>query len=202
MDRAGAATILATGAIERSIAFGGNDRPGVMSVNAGRAYLNRYGILPGQRIVIATNNDSAYPAARDLSKAGAEVTLVDARAASAPSLPDGVRHDKGYAPLRTFGWKNLSGVQLAERGETGWHAAQTLDCDLLLVSGGWSPVVNLSSNRGAAPGWNSENACFLPTPEPLFSAGGPADLAKRSLRGFGVAAAQSALGEPAHPPKP
>ena len=46
------ATILATGAIERSIAFGGNDRPGVMSVNAGRAYLNRYGILPGQRIVM------------------------------------------------------------------------------------------------------------------------------------------------------
>lgn len=199
------ATILATGAIERSIAFGGNDRPGVMSVNAGRAYLNRYGILPGQRIVIATNNDSAYRAARDLSKAGAEITLVDARATNTPSLPDGLRHDKGYAPLQTFGRKDLSAVQLAERDETGWHAAQKLDCDLLLVSGGWSPVVNLSSNRGAAPGWNSENACFLPTPatEPLFSAGAACGIWQHAAcEASGVAAAQSALGEPAHPPKP
>jgi NADPH-dependent 2,4-dienoyl-CoA reductase/sulfur reductase-like enzyme len=47
------ATILATGALERSIAFENNDRPGVMTVAAARTYLNRFGVLPGQRIVIA-----------------------------------------------------------------------------------------------------------------------------------------------------
>ena len=57
------ATILAAGALERTIAFADNDRPGVMTVNAARSYLNRYGILPGQRIVVATNNDSAHTTA-------------------------------------------------------------------------------------------------------------------------------------------
>jgi sarcosine oxidase subunit alpha len=62
--------ILATGAIERPIAFGNNDRPGVMSVSAARTYLNRFAILPGQKIIICTNNDSAYHPALELSKAG------------------------------------------------------------------------------------------------------------------------------------
>ena len=47
-------TILATGALERHIAFGNNDRPGIMTVSAAGAYLNRYGILPGERIIVAT----------------------------------------------------------------------------------------------------------------------------------------------------
>ena len=48
-------TASGTGAMERHLAFGHNARPGVMPANAGRAYLNRYGILPGQYIVVATN---------------------------------------------------------------------------------------------------------------------------------------------------
>ncbi|MGI9499452.1 MAG: FAD-dependent oxidoreductase, partial [Geminicoccaceae bacterium] len=48
-------TILATGALERSLAFADNDRPGVMTVAAARGYLNRFGVLPGQRIIIAAN---------------------------------------------------------------------------------------------------------------------------------------------------
>jgi sarcosine oxidase subunit alpha len=71
--------ILATGAIERPIAFGNNDRPGVMSINAALTYLNRFAILPGKKIIICTNNDSAYHSAIELSKAGAEVKLIDAR---------------------------------------------------------------------------------------------------------------------------
>ncbi|HCK76296.1 MAG TPA: sarcosine oxidase subunit alpha, partial [Gammaproteobacteria bacterium] len=66
-------TILATGAIERHIAFGNNDRPGVMTANAGRAYLNRFAVQPGENIVVATNNDSAYAPAFDLASSGAEI---------------------------------------------------------------------------------------------------------------------------------
>ncbi|MGI9311626.1 MAG: 2Fe-2S iron-sulfur cluster-binding protein, partial [bacterium] len=71
-------TIIAAGAIERPFAFGDNDRPGVMSASAGRAYLHRFGILPGARIVVATNNDSAYPNARELDGGGARGRLFDA----------------------------------------------------------------------------------------------------------------------------
>ncbi|MDA9009557.1 2Fe-2S iron-sulfur cluster-binding protein, partial [Alphaproteobacteria bacterium] len=53
-------TIVASGSLERHVAFGHNDRPGIMTANAGAAYLNRHGVLAGENIVISTNNDSAY----------------------------------------------------------------------------------------------------------------------------------------------
>ncbi len=39
--------ILATGAIERPIAFANNDRPGVMLASAARGMVERYGVAPG-----------------------------------------------------------------------------------------------------------------------------------------------------------
>lgn len=60
--------ILATGAHERSLAFPGNDRPGVMLAGSARTYVNRYGVAPGRRAVVFTTNDSAHAAARDLAR--------------------------------------------------------------------------------------------------------------------------------------
>ncbi|WP_329082524.1 2Fe-2S iron-sulfur cluster-binding protein [Streptosporangium sp. NBC_01469] len=75
--------VLATGAHERSIAFAGNDLPGVMLAGSARAYVNRYGVLPGRRAVVFTTGDSAYAAARDLAAAGVEIAaVVDTRAAA------------------------------------------------------------------------------------------------------------------------
>src|SRR6056297_1676568 len=39
--------VLAAGATERPIAFGNNDRPGIMMAGAVRTYVNRYGVAPG-----------------------------------------------------------------------------------------------------------------------------------------------------------
>ncbi len=39
--------ILATGAIERPIAFANNDRPGIMLASAARGLVERYGVAPG-----------------------------------------------------------------------------------------------------------------------------------------------------------
>ncbi|MFF3443754.1 2Fe-2S iron-sulfur cluster-binding protein [Streptosporangium sp. NPDC002721] len=84
--------VLATGAHERSIAFAGNDLPGVMLAGSARAYVNRYGVLPGRRAVVFTSGNSAYAAARDLAAAGVEIAaIVDTRAAGDPGRdgPDG-----------------------------------------------------------------------------------------------------------------
>ncbi|MGI9498699.1 MAG: 2Fe-2S iron-sulfur cluster-binding protein, partial [Geminicoccaceae bacterium] len=174
-------TILATGALERSIAFGGNDRPGVMTVAAARSYLNRYGVLPGQRITIATNNDSAYVTAAELACAGATVTMLDSRpsvhASERALLKDaGIHLRTGCAPLEAYGAKGIHGVKLAEADRIGWKAGDSETCDLLLISGGWSPVVNLLSHRGVKPAWNAELACFLPgsCDEPVLMAGSAA----------------------------
>ena len=161
-------TVVAAGALERGYAFGNNDRPGIMTANAARVYLNRYGVLAGQRILVSTNNDSAYATAGELAAAGAEVTLLDARGNVNQGLHDllgnNVEHQPGQAVHRAHGVKGVVSAdtchQLAD-GRWQWNNKQ--ECDLILVSGGWSPVVNLLSHRGIKPVWNAENACFVPT---------------------------------------
>ncbi|RVK82717.1 FAD-dependent oxidoreductase, partial [Sinorhizobium meliloti] len=61
--------LLATGAEERPLVFGGNDRPGVMMAGAMRAYLNRYGVAPGRTPAIFTTNDTGYTLAQELEAA-------------------------------------------------------------------------------------------------------------------------------------
>ena len=174
-------TVLATGAIERHLAFGNNDRPGVMTVAAARTYLNRFAVLPGERIVVATNNDSAYPAAAELANAGASVRLLDART----TIPDQLRNSLasaevdlhlGLAPLQARGASGVNALALAKADGAKWRAAGSMSCDLVLVSAGWSPVVNLLSHRGVQPVWDAANACFLPdsSDEPITMAGSAA----------------------------
>ncbi|MEO6338899.1 MAG: 2Fe-2S iron-sulfur cluster-binding protein, partial [Caulobacteraceae bacterium] len=50
-------TVLAAGAVERQLVFGGNDRPGVMSAAAVRTYLNRFGAAPGRTAAVFTTTD-------------------------------------------------------------------------------------------------------------------------------------------------
>ena len=177
--------IIAAGAIERHLAFGNNDRPGVMTAAAGRTYLNRYGVLPGARIVVATNNDSAYQAAVDLAGAGAEVVLLDARHAVDDELhrfarDAGVALRMDSAPLKALGGWRVKALQLAVADGERWTRGGIEPCDSLLVSGGWSPTIHLHSHRGVAPVWNDELACFLAGQsqrgEPIVMAGAAAGI--------------------------
>ena len=78
--------VLAQGTLERPLVFDGNDRPGVMLASAAQAYLNRYGVKVGNRVV-ATSHDSAWHAAFDLAEADVGVTaIVDTRPDVAPAL--------------------------------------------------------------------------------------------------------------------
>lgn len=82
--------VLAAGAIERPLVFNGNDRPGVMLAGAVRSYLNRFGVAPGRRAVLFTNNDSAYATLEGLRRAGVKlVAMIDFPRRSGPA---GARH--------------------------------------------------------------------------------------------------------------
>jgi sarcosine oxidase, subunit alpha len=162
--------VLATGAHERPLVFAGNDRPGVMLAGAVRTYVNRYAVAPGSRAVVSTTNDSAYDTVADLSAAGIAVpVVVDAR----PELSDraaevaaatGVRVLTGSAVVGTAGEHRLTGVTVraldAEGRLTGEQ--QSFTCDLLAVSGGWSPVVHLHSQRQGRLRWDSGLVAFVP----------------------------------------
>ena len=165
---------LCTGALERPLVFAGNDRPGVMLAGAGRRYAAGYGVLPGRRPVIFTNNDSAYAAAVALRKAGAVIgAIVDMRpaiGAAAQRLADraGGQLMVGHAVIGTRGARGIRSVSIARfNAETQSFpgGAAEIECDALLMSGGWSPVVHLASQAGAKPVWDESLQAFLP-PEP------------------------------------
>ncbi len=194
-------TILATGSMERQIAFGDNDRPGIMTASAGRSYLNRYAVRAGEEVVVATNNDSAYQVALDMDRAGANVTLLDARnnvsGIVAESLSDsGIEVRMQSAPLKAKGLNGIKALMLATGSPGNWQSGETVPTDLLLVSGGWSPVVNLASHRGVRPVWHEGSACFLApeTAEPIQMAGAAAGIWDTTgCIDSGTRAAQSAI---------
>ncbi|MBP8536746.1 sarcosine oxidase subunit alpha family protein [Streptomyces sp. MK37H] len=162
--------VLATGAHERPLVFAGNDRPGVMLAAAVRLYLNRYAVAPGSRAVVSTTNDSAYDTVADLHAAGIDIAaVVDARPelsrrAAEVATATGVRVLTGSAVVDTAGGARLTGVTVQALDEEGQltGAPGWFDCDLLAVSGGWSPVVHLHSQRQGKLRWDEDLVAFVP----------------------------------------
>ncbi len=156
--------ILATGAGERPIVFGGNDRPGVMLASAVRAYVNRFGVAPGKRAAVFTNNDDGWRTLLDLEAAGVEVAvMLDSRDnVSAQTLAlaknSSTRIVTGGRVVATAGWKKLRQVSIADAS----GSVNRFDVDLLAVSGGWNPNVALTTHLGAKPVWREEIAAFTP----------------------------------------
>ncbi|MBC8035924.1 MAG: (2Fe-2S)-binding protein, partial [Rhizobiales bacterium] len=146
--------VLATGAEERPICFGGNDVPGVMLASAMRTFANRYGAASGKSAVVFTNNDSGYRTARDMKAHGVRVeAIIDSRAGSAADA-GAVPVLRGRMIVNVKGRKRVEGVYLDDHT----HIA----CDTLAMSGGWSPIVNLLCHRGAKPRWDAGIAGFIP----------------------------------------
>ncbi|MHA3976539.1 sarcosine oxidase subunit alpha family protein [Halovulum sp. GXIMD14794] len=163
--------ITATGAIERPLAFAGNDRPGVMLASAVRDYVRLYGVSPGDRTVIVTGNDDAYRTALALLDAGLTVpAVIDARTSADGPLVKavrerGVRVETGRGVSRVWGGrKGVTSVEICAQAGEG-APLEEIDCDCVAVSGGWSPVVHLWSHCGGKLNWDDARAMFVPDPE-------------------------------------
>lgn len=143
--------VLATGAIERPLTFAGNDRPGVMLSGAVRTYIRRHAVLPGQRVVIATNNDDAYLTADAIRENGGEVVaILDSRS--------------GDVPLKAHG--NRTGVTAITARIGG--DTRRLATDLIAMSGGFTPVVHLHSHAGGKLDWRADIQAFVPGAGPAW----------------------------------
>lgn len=198
--------ILATGAIERPLVFGGNDRPGVMTGAAVSTYVNRFAALPGRRAVVFAASDSGWQTALDLLDAGAAVVaVIDPRETAPPAAE----------VLRRAGVEILMGAMVTEaigspvRRVTvrfGDGGSMRFDCDLLAMAGGWNPAIGLGSNMGARPVWSEPKQAFLldktsPGLAPAGAAAGKYALGEALCDGVTQAvAAAEALGKSAHTP--
>ena len=163
--------ILAQGSHERPLVFPNNDRPGVMLASAVSGYIRRYGVCPGRRSVIFTNNDGGYRAALDLVSAGATVAaIVDCRtegagAVAEPLRQSGVEIFQGCVIATVTGRKTVRSVEvvpLSADGNSLAGPAKNLDCDLVAMSGGWNPAVHLHSQAGGGVLWDAARHCFVP----------------------------------------
>ena len=182
--------VLAQGALEKPLVFHGNDRPGVMLAGAAQSYLNRYGVLVGQRPVVLTSHDSAWYAAFDLADAGARVqAIADTRETVDEALLTGARArgipvKLGRTATATKGRLRVSSIRLnpVSGGKVG--AGEEIACDAVLMSGGWTPSLHLFSHTKGTLAWDDDRTTFLPerTPEDCVIAG-----ASRGL--WGIAAA-------------
>ncbi|SNT68889.1 sarcosine oxidase subunit alpha family protein [Paracoccus seriniphilus] len=162
--------VVATGALERPISFACNDVPGVMLASAVRDFITDYGVAPGQRIVVVTNNDDAYRTALTAQAAGLDVAaIVDARFAADGDLPQAARAQNipvltGTAIAKVKGSRHVEGVVLCDQSGAG-KPTGAIDCDVVAMSGGWSPVVHLWSHCGGKLIWDEAQAMFRPNPE-------------------------------------
>lgn len=161
--------VLATGAIEQPLVFPGNDRPGIMLAGAVQTYLNRYGVRAGSRAVVITATDSAYQAALDLQAAGVQVdAIADLRSSADGVLPQAARRAGIKSLLRatvmgTRGDRRVSSIELGTGDDRGGvRNRQTLSCDLVLMSGGFTPSVHLFSQSRGTLKWNDAARAFVP----------------------------------------
>ncbi|MEM7195299.1 MAG: sarcosine oxidase subunit alpha family protein [Pseudomonadota bacterium] len=163
--------VLATGSIERPLVFADNDRPGVMLAGAIRNYINRFGVLPAKRLVILTNNDSAYLTALESQSAGATVEIVDTRPSPESDWVSAARE----AGIRIYENSTITGVdyrrgriqhvdimQLSPDGIDVRGARTVLDCEVVGVSGGWTPTVHLYSQSRGKLRFLDDKHCFVP----------------------------------------
>ncbi|MEO0945925.1 MAG: 2Fe-2S iron-sulfur cluster-binding protein, partial [Pseudomonadota bacterium] len=162
--------ITATGAIERPLSFAGNDLPGVMLASAVRDYVVNYGVAPGRRTVLVTNNDDGYRTALALVEAGAKVPVIlDARDTANGPLAEaaraaGIRVTPGRGIARVAGQLAVDTVHVCEQSSDG-AVIEEIEADCVAMAGGWSPVVHLFSHAGGKLSWNEDEAHFRPDPD-------------------------------------
>jgi len=155
--------VLATGAHERPLVFPDNDRPGIMLADAARTYLQRYGAKPGSRALIAAGCDSAYRAALELAEAGIAIALIaDLRADADGHWPEaarktGLRVETGARLRGTRGKFRVAEARIETR-----RGAETVACDLVAMSGGWTPSLHLFSQSRGRPVFDEALQAFLP----------------------------------------
>jgi sarcosine oxidase subunit alpha len=160
--------LLATGALERPLIFPGNDKPGVMLAGAAHTYLHRYGVRVGSKAVIVTCDDDAYQTALDLKAAGVEIAAIaDVRSSiegplAAAARGAGIPISAQTTVLNTRGDSRVSGVTLGLAQSGALVHRQHIDCDTLLMSGGYTPSVHLFSQSRGKLDWSDALKAFVP----------------------------------------
>ena len=164
--------IIAAGSIERPLVFNNNDRPGIMLSSAVKKYADYYGVVCGKKIILFTNNDSAYESAISLNKKGINVeSIIDAREKSDSELVKevkkiGIKIYWSHTVVDTHGYKKLKEIIIMSLSKDGMSVTGkkiNIKCDCLGIAGGWTPAVHLFTQSGGKLKFREKDQVFLPS---------------------------------------
>jgi len=181
--------LLATGAQERHIAFHNNDLPGVMLSSTVSSLINEYAVIPGEQVVIFTNNNSTYNLVARMIQAEIDpVAVVDSREKNridekyVKLLEDNnIQAFYGSAVIAANGSKHVTGVQIQsilfenKQWKLVGNDVKVIKCDILAVSGGFNPMINLGHQTGSRPLWDDVRLAFLSKDNDKIKIAGSAD---------------------------
>lgn len=155
----GRATIIATGASERTLIFPGNDLPGIYGAGAVQTLMNLDGIMPGQTAVMVGAGNIGLIVSYQLLQAGVRVAAV---VEAAPHFGGyevhanklrraGVPILTGHTVKYAFGGDRLEGVVLTaldEHFQPIPGTEQTVKADILCMAVGLSPMTEMFFQAG------------------------------------------------------
>ena len=145
------AMIIATGAQERMLPFPNNDLPGIYGAGGIQTLMNQYGVKPGERALIVGAGNIGLIVAYQLLQAGVEVIAileamdriggwwVHAAKVRRYGVPILLRHTIS----RAIGKDKVEGAVIAEITPDGLKDKYQVECDLIGISVGLTPTVDL-----------------------------------------------------------
>ncbi len=168
--------VVASGAIEIPLLFPGSDLPGVLVSGAAQRLMRLWGVRPGKRAVVVSPHPHGWSTALDLVQAGVDVPVVAVPHASVPEAVSARFRDLGLRIARQTDVSHADGGTSVEavwlRPEDGGEP-ERVECDVLVVSAGFSPANGLLYQAGARFFWdaNRNEARLDHLPEAVFAAG-------------------------------
>ena len=157
--------VLAQGAIERPLVFDGNDTPGVMLSSAAKVFGLRYGVAVGTSVALMTAHDSGWHDVFALAKAGVGIkAIIDVRTEVSSALLDeanrlGINVHLNHSVTGVNGRHRVTSIQICNNDD---YVGARIDCDTLLMAGGWTPSVHLWSHSKGSLAWRDDIGAYVP----------------------------------------
>lgn len=173
------ALIVASGLLEQPAVFHNNDLPGGMLMSAAQRMVARYAVKPGNYAVVLVANEEGYSGVLDMLNVGIDIrAVVDLEPADAHAEWITLLKDKGIKVIsnsqvfEACGNDQLEAVVITSRDKDKKETSR-IECDLLLMSVGWSPAAHLLYQAGGKLAYDSTLNQFVPVtlPEGIYTCG-------------------------------
>ncbi len=166
-------TFVATGAVEKSLLFPGNDLPGVYGAGAVQTLMNVHGVRPGQSVLMVGSGNIGLIVSYQLVQAGVKVAAI---VEAAPGIGGYAVHASkvrrlGIPVLTSHTVKEVYGKDEVD-GATIWQldsnwqgvpgTEQDLDVDVVCIAIGLTPLSEILWQAGAEMAYVGALGGFVP----------------------------------------